>query len=79
MGFHKTSWKVRGERIVKFVCYKEFDDPQEPILPGIFRSGKVLPLARAVAVAEALAPKGVSVPNDLNAVMARLPELCRRR
>ena len=57
---------------MKFVCYKEFDDPQEPILPGIFRSGKVLPLERAVAVAEALAPKGVSVPKDLNAVMARL-------
>ncbi|MGI4787363.1 MAG: fumarylacetoacetate hydrolase family protein [Janthinobacterium lividum] len=58
---------------MKFVCYKEFDDPQEPILPGIFRSGKVLPLARAVAVAEALAPKGLSVPSDLNAIMARLP------
>jgi len=57
---------------VKFVCYKEFDDPQEPVMPGIFRSGKILPLARAVAVAEALAPKGVSVPSDLNAVMARM-------
>jgi len=57
---------------VKFVCYKEFDDPMEPTLPGIFRSGKVLPLERAVAVAEALAPKGVSVPKDLNAVMARM-------
>ncbi len=57
---------------MKFVCYKEFDDPQEPALPGIFRSGKVLPLARAVAVAEALAPKGVSVPADLNAVIGRM-------
>lgn len=57
---------------MKFVCYKEFDDPQEPTLPGIFRSGKVLPLERAVAVAEALAPKGVSVPKDLNAAMARM-------
>ncbi len=57
---------------MKFVCYKEFDDPQEPILPGIFRAGKVLPLERAVAVAEALAPKGVSVPRDLNAVVARM-------
>lgn len=57
---------------MKFVCYKEFDDPQEPVMPGIFRSGKILPLARAVAVAEALAPKGVSVPSDLNAVMARM-------
>ena len=41
-------------------------------MPGIFRSGKILPLARAVATAEALAPKGVSVPSDLNAVMARM-------
>jgi len=57
---------------VKFVCYKEFDDPQEPVMPGVFRSGKILPLVRAVAVAEALAPKGVSVPSDLNAVMARM-------
>lgn len=57
---------------MKFVCYKEFDDPLEPTLPGIFRSGKVLPLERAVAVAEALAPKGVSVPKDLNAVISRM-------
>ena len=57
---------------MKFVCYQEFEDPQEPVLPGIFRNGKVLPLARAVAVAEALAPKGVSVPSDLNDVMARM-------
>ncbi len=57
---------------MKFVCYKEFDDPQEPVMPGIFRSGKILPLVRAVAVAEALAPKGVSVPSDLNAVIARM-------
>ena len=57
---------------MRFVCYKEFDDPQEPVMPGIFRSGKILPLVRAVAVAEALAPKGVSVPQDLNAVMARM-------
>jgi len=58
---------------VKFVCYKEFDDPQEPVLPGIFHKGKTLPLARVVAVAEALAPKGLSVPDDLNLVVARLP------
>jgi 5-oxopent-3-ene-1,2,5-tricarboxylate decarboxylase/2-hydroxyhepta-2,4-diene-1,7-dioate isomerase len=62
---------------VKFVCYKEFDDPQEPILPGIFHNGKTLPLARVVAVAEALAPKGVSVPSDLNAVIARLPSYAK--
>jgi len=58
---------------LKFVCYKEFDDPQEPVLPGIFHKGKTLPLARIVAVAEALAPKGLSVPDDLNLVIARLP------
>ncbi len=57
---------------MKFVCYKEFDDPQEPVLPGIFHKGKTLPLARIVAVAEALAPKGLSVPDDLNLVIARL-------
>ncbi len=58
---------------MKFVCYKEFDDPQEPILPGIWHKGKTLPLAHVVAVAEALQPRGLSVPADLNAVMARLP------
>ena len=58
---------------MKFVCYREFDDPQEPILPGVSNQGKTLPLARVVAVAEALAPKGLSVPADLNAVIARLP------
>ncbi len=58
---------------MKFVCYKEFDDPQEPILPGIFEEGKTLPLARVVAVAEALAPKGLTVPSDLHQVIARLP------
>jgi len=58
---------------LKFVCYKEFDDPQEPVLPGIFRNGKTLPLARVVAVAEALAPKGLSVPDDIALVLGRLP------
>ena len=58
---------------MKFVCYKEFDDPQEPFLPGVFRNGKTLPLARIVAVAEALAPKGLSVPDDINLVIGRLP------
>ncbi len=58
---------------MKFVCYREFDDPQEPILPGVSHQGKTLPLARIVAVAEALAPKGLTVPADLNAVIARLP------
>ena len=58
---------------MKFVCYREFDDPQEPILPGVSHQGKTLPLARIVAVAEALAPKGLTVPADLNAVIARMP------
>ena len=58
---------------MKFVCYREFDDPQEPILPGVSHQGKTLPLARIVAVAEALAPKGLTVPADLNAVIAHLP------
>ena len=58
---------------MKFVCYKEFDDPLEPVLPGIFRNGKTLPLARVVAVAEALAPKGLSVPDDIALVIGRLP------
>jgi|GEM_PF-23791 len=62
----------RGENAVKFVCYKEFDDPREPVLPGIFHKGKTLPLARVVAVAEALAPKGLSVPGDINQVIGRL-------
>lgn len=57
---------------MKFVCYKEFDDPQEPVLPGVLHKGRTLPLARLVAVAEALQPRGLSVPDDLNAVIARL-------
>ena len=57
---------------MKFVCYREFDDPQEPILPGILHQGRTLPLSRVVAVAEALAPKGLSVPDDLFAVLSRL-------
>ena len=57
---------------MKFVCYREFDDPQEPILPGILHQGRTLPLARVVAVAEALAPKGLSVPDDLFTVLPRL-------
>ncbi len=57
---------------MKFVCYKEFDDPQEPTLPGILHKGRTVPLARVVAVAEALAPKGLSVPDDLFAVLSRL-------
>ncbi len=57
---------------MKFVCYKEFDDPQEPALPGVLYRDRTLPLSRIVAVAEALAPKGLSVPDDLNAVIGRM-------
>lgn len=58
---------------MKFVCYKEFDDPAEPVFPGLIHKGKTLPLARVVAVAEAFHPRGVSVPDDLNALVSLLP------
>ena len=58
---------------MKFVCYKEFDDPQEPVLPGLLYKGKTLPLARVIAVAEALHPRGLTVPDDMNALVAALP------
>lgn len=58
---------------MKFVCYKEFDDPLEPTFPGLIYKGKTLPLARVVAVAEAFHPRGVQVPDDLNALIALLP------
>ncbi len=37
MGFRGP---VKRNSHVKFVCYKEFDDPQEPILPGVFHKGQ---------------------------------------
>ena len=58
---------------MKFVCYKEFDDSAEPVFPGIVYKGKILPLARVVAVAEAFSPKGLLVPEDLNALITLLP------
>lgn len=58
---------------MKFVCYKEFDDPQEPAAPGVLYQGKIVPLARIVAVAEAFHPRGLSVPSDLNEVIGMLP------
>lgn len=54
---------------MRFVCYKEFDDPAEPIYPGILYKGKTLPLARVMAVAEALDPKGVVLPDDINEIV----------
>lgn len=51
---------------LKFVCYKEFDDPAEPTFPGLYYKGKTLPLARVVAVAEAFHPTGNPIPDDIN-------------
>jgi 5-oxopent-3-ene-1,2,5-tricarboxylate decarboxylase/2-hydroxyhepta-2,4-diene-1,7-dioate isomerase len=58
---------------LKFVCYKEFDDPLEPTYPGIMYKGKILPLARVVAVAEAIHPRSLNLPEDLNHLVALLP------
>jgi 2-keto-4-pentenoate hydratase/2-oxohepta-3-ene-1,7-dioic acid hydratase in catechol pathway len=58
---------------MKFICYREFDDPTEPIHPGIVVENRVLPLARVVAVAEAVNPKGLSVPDDLYELIGLLP------
>ncbi|MBV9850503.1 MAG: fumarylacetoacetate hydrolase family protein [Armatimonadetes bacterium] len=58
---------------MKFVCYKEFDDPQEPVRPGLLYKNKTLPLGRVIAVAEAFHPRGLAVPEDWNALVARLP------
>jgi 2-keto-4-pentenoate hydratase/2-oxohepta-3-ene-1,7-dioic acid hydratase in catechol pathway len=58
---------------MKFVCYREFDDPAEPIHPGIALKGKVLPLARLIAVAEAITPRNLDVPIDIFELIAALP------
>ena len=58
---------------MKFVCYKEFDDPTEPVHPGIIHRNKVLPLERVLAVAEALHPKGLTVPESLFEIVSALP------
>jgi 2-keto-4-pentenoate hydratase/2-oxohepta-3-ene-1,7-dioic acid hydratase in catechol pathway len=57
---------------LKFICYKEFDDPDEPIHPGIIYQNKVLPLARVLAVAEAIHPKGLAIPESLFEVVGLL-------
>lgn len=59
---------------MKFICYREFDDPTEPIHPGIVIENRVLPLARVVAVAEAMNPKGIGVPDDLFELIGVLPQ-----
>jgi 2-keto-4-pentenoate hydratase/2-oxohepta-3-ene-1,7-dioic acid hydratase in catechol pathway len=57
---------------VKFICYKEFDDPEEPVHPGIVYRNKVLPLARVLAVAEAIHPTGLTIPENLFEVIGLL-------
>lgn len=58
---------------MRFVCYREFDDPTEPIHPGIISGSKVLPLARVAAVAEAIKPSALTVPDDLFELISQLP------
>jgi 2-keto-4-pentenoate hydratase/2-oxohepta-3-ene-1,7-dioic acid hydratase in catechol pathway len=57
---------------VKFICYKEFNDPEEPVHPGIVYRNKVLPLARVLAVAEAIHPTGLTIPENLFEVIGML-------
>lgn len=57
---------------MKFVCYREYDDPQEPTFPGLLHKGKTLPLARVVAVAEAIHPRGLVIPDDQNDLISAL-------
>ncbi|HEX5322992.1 MAG TPA: fumarylacetoacetate hydrolase family protein [Capsulimonadaceae bacterium] len=59
---------------MKFICYREFDDPTEPIHPGVVIENRVLPLARVVAVAEAINPKGLTVPDDLYELIGLLSQ-----
>jgi 2-keto-4-pentenoate hydratase/2-oxohepta-3-ene-1,7-dioic acid hydratase in catechol pathway len=71
---------------MKFVCYREFDDPEEPIHPGMLIENKVLPLARVLSVAEAFHPQHLELPEDLfeligqlGAISKRIEELERQR
>jgi len=63
--------RIRGYP-VKFICYKEFNDPEEPVHPGIVYRNKVLPLARVLAVAEAIHPTGLTIPENLFEVIGML-------
>ncbi len=58
---------------MKFVSYREFDDPQEPVHPALLYHNKTLPLARVFAVAEACRPRGLAVPANMDALIADLP------
>src|SRR3569833_173516 len=75
MGYNDATFcsPLTARFVLKFVCYKEFDDPEEPTFPGILYNDKILPLARVIAVAEAVHPVGLTVPEDLNALIAQLP------
>jgi 2-keto-4-pentenoate hydratase/2-oxohepta-3-ene-1,7-dioic acid hydratase in catechol pathway len=57
---------------MKFVCYREFDDPTEPVFPGLLYKGRTLPLARVLAVADAVHPRGLAAPDDLNQLIQEL-------
>ncbi len=57
---------------MKFICYKEFNDPEEPVHPGIIYRNKVLPLARVLAVAEAIHPTGITIPENIFEVVGFL-------
>ncbi|HEY3329580.1 MAG TPA: fumarylacetoacetate hydrolase family protein [Capsulimonadaceae bacterium] len=58
---------------MRFICYREFDDPEEPIHPGIVIGQKVLPLARVLTVAEAINPQNLTIPDDLFELIGLLP------
>jgi 2-keto-4-pentenoate hydratase/2-oxohepta-3-ene-1,7-dioic acid hydratase in catechol pathway len=60
---------------MKFICYREFDDPNEPVHPGIVIGQKVLPLARVISVAEAVDPQNVEIPEDIYELVASLPAI----
>src|ERR1051325_2023734 len=57
---------------MKFVCYKEYDDGTEPAFPGLVYKGRTLPLARVLAVADAVHPRGLAAPEDLNLLIQQL-------
>ncbi|MDR3709119.1 MAG: fumarylacetoacetate hydrolase family protein [Capsulimonadaceae bacterium] len=58
---------------MKFICYREFDDPEEPIHPGIIIGSKVLPLARVLTVSEAIHPQNLTIPDDVFELIGLLP------
>jgi 2-keto-4-pentenoate hydratase/2-oxohepta-3-ene-1,7-dioic acid hydratase in catechol pathway len=63
---------------MKFVCYREFDDPEEPIHPGILFEGKLLPLAKTLAVSEAFHPQNLEIPDDMLELIGLLPTISHR-